>query len=198
MKHDTDIENCYFCMPSNDCFTYCLNELKNALENQLEENIKNNYALELSKWFYMFLENDRILKCVDSLRFSQLLLLLKNISEGKVHNKKDTITTLIHIRNSVSLLYFKKIKDELLRLSTLDTVDYDYADYLIELFLNECLARDVDIRFFHTTIEWYEGNNFQTFKSFLEFYVNKTSISYDIYIPIKNYKAINEDVFRQN
>ena len=48
LYYDTDIEDSYFCMPSNDCFTYCITELRNALTNQLEENIKNNYVLELA------------------------------------------------------------------------------------------------------------------------------------------------------
>ena len=60
------------------------------------------------------------------------------------------------------------------------------------------MARDVDIRFFHKTIEWYTNNSFQSFESFLDFFVKKITISYDIYLPIKNYKTINEDVFNQN
>lgn len=198
LRYDTDIEDCYFCMPSNDCLTYNIDELKNALENQLEENIKNNYVLELSKWFFKFLENDKILRSINSLHFSQLLLLLKNVSEGNSYDKKDVITTLIHLKSNLSYQYLRKVRDELLRLSQNNDIDYDYLDYLIELFLNECLARDVDIRFFHKTIEWYTNGNFQSFESFLDFFVKKVSISYDIYLPIKNYKTINEDVFNQN
>ena len=198
LRYDTDIEDCYFCMPSNDCLTYNIDELKNALENQLEENIKNNYVLELSKWFFKFLENDKILRSINSLHFSQLLLLLKEMSEGNSYDKKDVITTLIHLKNNLSYQYLRKVRDELLRLSQNNDIDYDYLDYLIELFLNECLARDVDIRFFHKTIEWYINDNFQSFESFLDFFVKKVSISYDIYLPIKNYKTINEDVFNQN
>lgn len=198
LLNDTDIEDCYFCMPSNDCLTYNLDELKNALENQLEENIKNNYVLELSKWFLKFLENDKILRSINSLQFSQLLLLLKDMSEGKSYDKKDVITVLIHLKNSLSHQYLRKVRDELLRLSQIDDFDFNYLDYLIELFLNECLARDVDIRFFHKTIEWYTNNSFQSFESFLDFFVKKITISYDIYLPIKNYKTINEDVFNQN
>ncbi len=198
LRCDTDIEGCYFCMPSNDCFTYCINELKIALENQLEENIKNNYVLELSKWFYKFLENDKILKSIDSLSFSQLLLLLKEMSEGKSFDKKDTITTLVHLRGQLAHKYFHKIKDELSALSQSTILDYEYLDVLIELFLNECLARDIDIRFIHKTIEWYESGNFKTFESFLEFFVSRITISYDIYLPVKNYKSINKDVFKQN
>lgn len=198
LLNDTDIEDCYFCMPSNDCLTYNLDELKNALENQLEENIKNNYVLELSKWFLKFLENDKILRSINSLQFSQLLLLLKEMSEGKSYNKKDVITALIHLKNNLSHQYLRKVRDELLRLSQTDDFDFNYLDYLIELFLNECLARDVDIRFFHKTIEWYTNNSFQSFESFLDFFVKKITISYDIYLPIKNYKTINEDVFNQN
>ena len=198
LLNDTDIEDCYFCMPSNDCLTYNLDELKNALENQLEENIKNNYVLELSKWFLKFLENDKILRSINSLQFSQLLLLLKEMSEGKSYNKKDVITALIHLKNILSHQYLRKVRDELLRLSQTDDFDFNYLDYLIELFLNECLARDVDIRFFHKTIEWYTNNSFQSFESFLDFFVKKITISYDIYLPIKNYKSINEDVFNQN
>ena len=189
LRYDTDIEDCYFCMPSNDCLTYNIDELKNALENQLEENIKNNYVLELSKWFFKFLENDKILRSINSLHFSQLLLLLKEMSEGNSYDKKDVITTLIHLKNNLSYQYLRKVRDELLRLSQNNDIDYDYLDYLIELFLNECLARDVDIRFFHKTIEWYINDNFQSFESFLDFFVKKVSISYDIYLPIKNYKT---------
>ena len=195
---DTDIEDCYFCMPSNDCLTYNLDELINALENQLEENIKNNYVLELSRWSLKFLENDKILRSINSLQFSQLLLLFKEMSEGKSYNKKDVITTLIHLKNNLSYQYLRKVRDELLRLSQINDFDFDYLDYLIELFLNECLARDIDIRFFHKTIEWYANNNFQSFESFLDFFVKKITISYDIYLPIKNYKTINEGVFNQN
>lgn len=198
LLNDTDIEDCYFCMPSNDCLTYNLDELINALENQLEENIKNNYVLELSKWFLKFLENDKILRTINSLQFSQLLLLLKEMSEGKSYDKKDVITALIHLKNNLSHQYLRKVRDELLRLSQTDDFDFNYLDYLIELFLNECLARDVDIRFLHKTIEWYTNNSFQSFESFLDFFVKKITISYDIYLPIKNYKTINEDVFNQN
>lgn len=198
LKHDTDINNCYFCMPSNDCFTYCINELKHALENQLEENIKNNYVLELSKWFFSFLENDPILKKVDSLKFSKLLLLLKDLSEGKQCNKKETVTNLVFLRNSLTFHYFSRIKDELLSLNGVNEIDYSFLDCLIELFLNECLARDIDIRFINKTIEWYENGVFQSFQSYLCFFVEKKHISYDIYIPLLNYKAINEDVFEQN
>lgn len=198
LRNDTDIEDCYFCMPSNDCFTYCISELKNALENQLEENIKNNYVLELSRWFFKFLENDRILKSIDSLKFSQLLLLLKEMSEGKSFDKKEIITTLQHLKNQLSYKYFQKIRDELLRLSLIENQDYVYVDSLIELFLNECLARDVDIRFIYKTIEWYKKKYFKSFDSFLNFFVDKIDISYDIYLPIKNYKTINKDVFKQN
>ena len=126
------------------------------------------------------------------------MLLLKDLSEGKSVNKQETIDKLTHLKSSLSFLYFDYIKNEILKLDDFNSIDFDYFDYLIELFLNECLARDIDIRFIHKTIEWYKEHQFKTFDEYLNFFVNKVRISYDIYIPILNYKDINKDVFKQN
>lgn len=198
LSHDTDIYNCYFCMPSNDCFTFCINELQSALKNQLEENIKNNYVLELSRWFYAFLEKDKILKNVDSLRFSHLLLLLKDLAEGKQSNKEETITLLTNFKSVLSNEYFTNVSSEIVRVVADICPNYDYLDYLTELFLNECLARDIDIRFIHKTIEWFKKGVFKSIEDYLSFFTAKKRIAYDIYLPIINYKSENEDVFKLN
>lgn len=198
LSHDTDIYNCYFCMPSNDCFTFCINELQSALKNQLEENIKNNYVLELSRWFYAFLEKDKILKNVDSLRFSHLLLLLKDLAEGKQSNKEETITLLTNFKSVLSNEYFTNVSSEIVKVVADICPNYDYLDYLTELFLNECLARDIDIRFIHKTIEWFKKGVFKSIEDYLSFFTAKKRIAYDIYLPIINYKSENEDVFKLN
>ncbi len=198
IKDDTDIENCYFFMPSNDCFTYCINEIRVALSNKIEENVNNNYVLELSRWFYLFLEKDTILRKVNSLKYSYLLILMKDLSEGKKTNDKEILTILTDLKNSLSSVYLERVIFEIIGECNNDDPVFDHLREMTNLFINECLARGIDIRFIHKSIEWFTKGHFSSLEDYLHFFSGKAYVKYDIYIPIKNYSDINSDVFEKN
>lgn len=185
---ETDLNNCFYFMPTNACFTYYINEISAALKNSENENIRKSYLIELCRNFYLFLVNDVIFKRIDSLKYADLVLLVKNISEGcSTISNKLIIEKLTTYKKTLSTKYFNFVINEIIRNVKEEKFDQDYLSYLTDLFINELLARGVDIRYIHTVASWYiEGNKFSTFKSFFNYFTFKQNTLLDIYLPIKN------------
>lgn len=192
---ETDIDNCYFCLPNNNCLTYFLNELIIILKNQEKDLIKNNYLIEISKAFYKFLDADKILKNINSLAYASLYLLIKSISEGHCEIKKSLVLdNLISFKRLWCEKYYEKIVKEILAISKEEKFDMDDASYFGELFLNEILARGMDIRFIRDSASWYtEGKCFKSFEDYFIFFNEKTTKSTDIFLPIKNCNDKNRE-----
>lgn len=199
---ESDVDNCYFYLPNNNCFTYCISEIRHALKNQISEKINNNsHVVELAKTFYDFLDHDKILKKVDSVYYSSILLLIKSISEGCPTEKNEAIIEKLSMyKRLLSNKYFETIIKEILKTSTEEKFDEDNLSYLVELFLNEALARDIDIRFIHTSADWFiNEKRFKTLTDYFYYFLQYNNFSAcDIYLPIKNFKKSNFDIFEKN
>ncbi len=195
---ETDVDNCYFSLPSNDCFTYLINETIHVINNQINNRINNNYLLEISKWFLNFLEKDKVLNTVNSLDFAKLLIELKQIAEGKSSTSLNEVHFLSKIKRNNSYKYFNRVVEILNDFSMNDDFNFLEADEFIELFINESLARGIDIRFINCTIKWFNDGKFKSFKDFLNYFLNQNSDSYDIYLPIKNFDEKDLQIFKHH
>ena len=189
LKSKTDINNCCFDFPTNDCFTYCMQEICQCQKNILSNNRNNNYILELSTHFYEFLEKDEIFKKVNSLDYAILVDDLKDMSEGKKQVTKEKLTFYLNLWHRNSHQYFRHICNDLIELHNERSEDYAKINRLSELFLNEVLARDIDIRYVHKTVLSYEEGVFSTFAQYINYFLYGKDSSYDIYLPIKNAHA---------
>lgn len=195
IKTETDVDNCYFLLPSNNSISYFLREICYVLKNQINNNLSNNYLIELSKYFYLFLEKDEIMRDIDSLSFSKLLLTIKEISEGKQINKKSLLEYLTNLRNKNKRVLLTKITDKILALEPVFLKKIEKLDSLVDLFINESLARGLDIRFLHRAACWYEKGTFDGLSSFFLYFVDSNHDAYDVYLPIKGYSEKNKDIF---
>ena len=124
-------------MPSNDSLTYFLNDITKVLDNQIKNNTNNNYLTELSKLFYAFLEKDTVLRDVDSLCFSKLLLTIKGISEGNPIDKKSVLEYLTRVKIRYMRPYLSKVIQTILSFQTDFENNIDSIDAMVDLFLNE-------------------------------------------------------------
>ncbi len=197
LKVKTDVNNCYFDFPTNDSFTYCIRELFQCQENVLKDNRNNNYIVEVATHFYEFLEKDRILKKVNSLDYAILMDDLKDISEGKKLVTKEKFTFYLNMWHRNSNKYFRQICSEIIKLHNFDSNDYQYVYELSELFLNEILARDIDIRYIHKTVLSYESGIFGNFDNYINYFINRSESSYNIYLPIKNAHEKDVELLRK-
>ncbi|MCQ2976967.1 MAG: hypothetical protein MJ232_03025 [archaeon] len=188
----TDIVNCYFYMPSNACFTYFINEIALSIKNSENENIRKAYIIELCKNFYLFLDKDKVLKQIDSLQFVDLYLVIKSIAEGNCkYSNQIVIDKLFSLKRKFSDKCLCYVINEIKKYSTDNDFDEDYLSYLTDLFLNELLARGIDIRFIHNVAQWYiDKTHFKDFSSFLDFFFEENILT-DIYLPIINYSDEN-------
>ncbi|MFA7157171.1 MAG: hypothetical protein WC123_05720 [Bacilli bacterium] len=195
---ETNINECYFGIPSNDSFTFLLNELKHIIQLQEDNEMRTSYIIVLSKWFFSFLEKDSILETIDSIDYARLIFMIKQISEGSPINKKEAVSSLKRIKDKNSDLYFKKVIDNLVLIQKENVFDCKTSNNLIELFINETLARNIDIRFIFKTIEWYKDGKFESFEDYLYYFLKQDSDSYDVYIPIKCFKENDNKIFEHH
>lgn len=193
----TNIDNCHFCMPSNDSLTYFLNDITKVLDNQIKNNTNNNYLTELSKLFYAFLEKDTVLRDVDSLCFSKLLLTIKGISEGNPIDKKSVLEYLTRVKIRYMRPYLSKVIQTILSFQTDFENNIDSIDAMVDLFFNELLAKGIDVRFINRCTGWYKTGQFKNIQAFFRYFLDSNSDSYDIYLPIKDITLKNRDIFEQ-
>lgn len=195
IKTETDVDSCYFLLPSSNSITYFLREICYVLKNQINNNLNNNYLIELSRCFYKFLEKDVIMREIDSLSFSKLLLTIKEVSEGKQINKKSLLEYLSNLRNKNRRAFLSKIVEKIEALKPQFLEKIEELDCLVGLFINETLARGLDIRFLHHTTLWFEKGVFANLSAFFLYFVDSNHDTYDIYLPIKGFSEKNKDVF---
>lgn len=195
--YSTDVDDCYFFMPDNDCLTYFLNDLILCLKNQINGDVSNKIHLhEMFEYFHSFLENDYILSSIDSLAFSSLLLLVKDLKEGKDYNKKELLEKLEIYRNRYSNSYlYTVVKNITINISD-DNFQMEKVSDLLDLFINELLARGYDIRFINKSAALFINGRFASLDAFFDFFTRKDNISCDIYLPIINYKTSNAAIFK--
>lgn len=197
---ETDIDKCHFYMPTNNCFTYFINELCIVIKNNESGQVKNNYVIELCKAFYKFLDNDKVLKNVDSLSFANVYLLVKAISEGRNDkNIKITLDILYSAKRRCSNQYLNKIISKLKELNNANADIDDDLSYLVELFLNELLARNFDIRFINQiTNQFIKKQIFETLDDYFSFFSEDGEATTDVFLPISNCTEENRTTIEES
>ncbi len=179
----------YLEIPDNNCFCLCLNEIiKNLLLNI--DKVNNDYCNLLVENFYNFLIEDDILKELNPAIYGTLLVRLKDYMDSKKISKKELYGFLQDIRKRNALNYYFALYNKVeLLLNQPNIVDIAYSVKIFKTYINEIIARGVDIRFLSNSIKEYNTN--ETFLSFIDFVKYIGSIKpfncdvLDIYMPIK-------------
>lgn len=181
-------------MPTNNSFRYCLKEILYVLDKKNSDVRIRDYTNQVYLNFYNFMMKDKILKNINDFEYKNLMLKLKNYSEGKIEDcvvqQKAYFERLI---KKYSHSYKNKCYEILLNLYSSDeNIDNDDLYNISLTFLNELLAYNMNYRFINFSLSMYKAGKFNNFPSYIKYLHYNDRDSMEIYIPIKN--ASNKDL----
>lgn len=184
----TSMKNSFLQLPSMICFNFCLKEMLDLCNVNSETGNKKYF--ELARDFFDFLKKDTILKEIDMGKYITLIKKLKEFIDNKDKINTDELYNFFkHTKFIFGNKYIEKLKDKILdNLKCCN--DYNEFSFLIETFINEMLSKGYTYKFLNEIMKEYCYNNnkiFNTPEEMLDFLLNQKE-SYDIYIPLKNFK----------
>lgn len=184
----TSMKNSFLQLPNMICFNFCLKEMLDLCSVNSETGNKKYF--ELAKDFFNFLKKDTILKEIDMGKYITLMKKLKEFIENRDKINVDELYNFFkHTKLIFGNKYLEKLKEKILdNLNCCN--DYKKFSILIETFINEMLSRGYTYKFLNEIMKEYcYGNNniFNTPEDLINFLLYKKE-SYDIYIPLKNFK----------
>lgn len=184
-----DLKASYLDIPDNNCFSLCINEVIKNLGQNMEKPI-NDYSNALIKNFYNYLINDNILKNEFPALYGSLLSKFKEYLAGGKLSKKELYGYLLDVRKRNYSSYFKALFKEIERLiKIVEISDVKYSIKIYNIFLNELLAKGIDIRFLYFSLSELDTNNvFDNFQNYLKYIANIKPFDndvLDILVPIK-------------
>lgn len=185
----------YLEMPTNDCFSFCLKEILYVLDLKSISEKTRDYTKKIYSNFYQFMLEDKIFKSKHDFEYRNLMLKLKNYSEGDA-NTDSVVQQKVYFQK-LQRNYTREYKNECRKI-ILDLYNnkLTYSDkniaQVFDIFFNELLANKMDYKFIDSSIKMYDEGNFKDFPTFIDYlyYSNKDTL--EIYIPIKN--TISKDI----
>ena len=174
----------YLKLPNSNCFTYCIKEIMHTLRNEMEGRVKSDFSFKLIENFYDLMLDDSVLKKINYLEYSKMILTLKKYAEGGNSTKLDKYAYFESLVDKFSKQYQKMLLDQILLKWGNKELNEEEDYYLIINFINEMLANGNNYFYLGFVLKQYKEGKFEDFKSFIEyiFYGNKDS--YDILLPI--------------
>lgn len=176
----------YLELPDSNCFNYCLKEIIHILKYELENGMKRYYSHRLIKNFYKYMLDDFVLEKIDSLKYRELMINLKEYSESSGVSIKDQYLYF----KDIDGLFGKKYKEKVFELINegYEEEQYDITYYykLFKVFINELLAGGIEWKYLGYIYKKNHEKSFDSFKEFIGFLHNANGDSYDIYLPLEN------------
>lgn len=188
LSSKTNMKANYLDIPDNNCFYLCISEIIKNLSLNIDK-VNNDYCVPLIKNFYNFLINDKILKSNFPAVYGTLISKLKDFLDSNKISKKELYGFLLDVKKRNALNYYNALFNEIEKiLNSKEINDLNYVVGLYNTFINEIIARGIDIRFLNISLDELDNN--KVFDSFINFvkYIgeikpfNKDIL--DIYIPV--------------
>ena len=186
----TNKRNVLFNLPNSMCFSFGLKEIISICE--VSEEINNKSYFYLVNSFYDFLKKDEIFKKIDDFAYLNLLRELKEITENR---DKINISITKNYMEKTYKIYYKKYLSELQKelekvINCFDGCN-DKLDFLSDIFINELLSMGYTYKYLNYIFNYffYENNISNIFidlNDLIIFLLNRSSDTFDMYLPIKN------------
>ncbi len=172
----------YLSIPSEICFTFCLNETIHNLRLNIENNKINH--LYLIEDFYDFLVEDKIFKKIDESEYYNLLSYLRKAMGGSI-SSKELILYLSSIKSLFGKKYLGFIYNEVKDSFEGGLVNKSDLYFLYTTFLNEIIVNRCS---YHCLINLYDCFSEGKFDSLLSFinYLWDSCENIEMLVPIKN------------
>lgn len=186
----TSKKNVLFNLPNNMCFSFGLKEIVSICE--VTEEINNRAYFYLVNSFYDYLKKDTIFRKIDEFAYINLMREIKEISENRekinVYNVKN------HMEKTYKIYYKKylsELQKEIKKIINGIEISKEDLDFLSDLFINELLSMGYTYKYLNYIFNYffYENNKNNTFNDLndlIDFLFNKTSDTFDMFLPIKN------------
>lgn len=178
----------YLDIPDNNCFYLCLSEIIKNLSLNIDK-VNNDYCIPLIKNFYNFLVNDKILKKNYPATYGTLISKLREFLDSNKISKKELYGFLLDVKKRNSLNYYNALFTEIEKI--LNANDISNLNYIVDIyntFINEIIARGIDIRFLNRSIDELDNNEvFNNFTDFIRYIGGIKPFKkdvLDIYLPI--------------
>ncbi len=186
----TSRKNVLLNLPDNMCFSFGLKEIISICE--VTEEINNRSYFYLADSFYNFLKTDQIFKNIDYFYYINLLKQLKDIKENI--DKINIITVKKYMEKTYKIYYKKyilELQNELNDILDGREVSQNEANFISDIFINELLSMGYTYKYLNFIFNYYFYKNsesaiFSGLKELIDFLLNKSSDSFDMYLPIKN------------
>ena len=191
----TSKQTSYLKLPSNNCFTYCVKEIIHTLRNEESNSKISDHSSKLIANFYSFMLNDTILKNIDVLAYSRILLSLKTYSENNSTNVSEKLAFFENIEAQYARRYRNNVYETLKSLADNNTVDQHAYD-IISLFINELLASGINYLFLTYSMKLFKQSKFENFFAFIDYIFYANGDSFDILIPIKGVQEKEYTLFQ--
>lgn len=191
----TSMSNSVLQMPTMRCFNFCIEEMIDLCNINSETGNKKYF--ELARDFKEFLRRDKVLKELDFGVYITLLSKLKMMIDSKDKvNSLEYYNYFQQLKLTYGNKYRRKLCEMLLNNINNNDDDYDTLENLIITCFNELLAKGYTYKFLNEIVKSYVyKNKFESPEDFLNF-LFRNKLSYDIYIPIKNF-TLNDKKFIQ-
>ena len=160
----------YLDLPSNNCFFLCISEIIKNLSLNFDK-VNNDYSNHLIRNFYNFLISDTILQSNYPAVYGTLLSKLKDYLDTSKISKKELYGFLLDVRKRNAFKYYKVLYTEVLRIINENSLeDLDYKINIFNIYINEILARGIDIRFLNYSLRELDSNAvFEDFNNFIKY-----------------------------
>lgn len=177
----------YLSLPSEICFSFCVNETIHNLKLNIE-NSKINH-LYLIKDFYDFVVKDSILKKIDESEYYNLLNYLQKALGGSI-SSKELLLFLTSIKALFQKKYLNEIYNEVLTSFNDENIDNDSLYFLYSTFLNEIIVNKCSYQcLIYLFNDFNKNNKFENLYKFLDYLWKNCDENIEILVPIKNWKS---------
>lgn len=182
-KEKLHIGTQYLSIPSEICFTFCLNETIHNLRLSIE-NPKINH-LYLVEDFYNFLIKDKIFKKIDESEYYNLINYLQKAIGGAM-SSKELLLYLISVRSLFGKKYLNCIYDEMKSSFKTETNNKEDLYFLYNTFLNEIIVNKCCYQCLINIFDYFIKNKFNSLQDFLDYIWKLNEENIEILVPIKN------------
>ena len=194
----TSMKNSFLQFPNMICFNFCLKEMIDLCNVNSETGNKTYF--ELAKDFYKFLKKDLILKEIDMGKYITLIKKLKQFIDNRDKiNVNDLYSFFQNTRFFYGKKYIERLKEKILE-NLKECNNYENFSFLIETFINEMLSKGYTYKFLSEVAKEYaygDNENLKTPQNLVDFLLYQKE-SYDIYIPLKNFKTRDEKFIKKS
>lgn len=199
-----ELKSAYNMLPTDVCFSYCMNEICKLFYLYNESNKRINHFY-LCEDFFDFLCKDTIFKSIDEAQYYVLLKTLRSLIGGSV-NFKECEHLFVDFRSVFSNRYFECLFNELIFMLKNNIIDdLDKLERTINTFVNEMLSQKCSYLFLCKIYSEFKGKNlFMSIYDFLFYLVEKPidgginiKENIEMYLPLKNAQTRDIDFVKK-